>query len=171
MRLGRQASPWEFLALAPAAIRQLPTDEGLRFLAAANLGKLGLRTLALEQLDGLAEPSQAHPDVAGLRAALSGLPDDAISFDRRLANVLRALATIAQRSPHAASAGRQALAAWAVRQREQRLFATRDGNAIRTATSSAGLPADVARGNIRAAIEASVRKAIADAPTAWRGPR
>lgn len=170
LRLGRQAQPWEFLALAPAAIRQLPTDEGLRFLAAANLGKLGLRTLALEQLDYLADSSRAHPDVAALRAALSGLPDDAISFDRRLANVLRALAAIARNSPDAARAARQALPAWATRQRDHRLFLTTDGNAIRTAAESAGLPADVTRGNIRAAIESSVRKAVADAPDGMARP-
>ena len=72
LRLGQAGQPWDFLPLAAQALEQVPDQHALRFLAAANLARLGLRTPALEQLT-LLPPDK---DVAALSAAVSRLPSD-----------------------------------------------------------------------------------------------
>lgn len=95
--LGRASRPWEFLPAATLALTIAPGDPGLRFLAAANLARLGLRTLAREILDSLSEAVSHHPDIRALSAALSGLPDDRVSLTRRRRTLEQNLAAL--RSP------------------------------------------------------------------------
>ncbi len=75
VRLGQAGRPWEFLPLVAQALDQTPNADALRFLAAANLARLGLRTLALEQL-ALLDP--ANQDVKALTTATSQLPEDSV---------------------------------------------------------------------------------------------
>jgi len=74
VRAGQSGRPWDFLPLAAQALDQIQGDHALRFLTAANLARLGLRTLANEQLALLPD----HPDVNALRAAVARLPDDTV---------------------------------------------------------------------------------------------
>lgn len=80
IRAGQAGRPWDFLPLAAQALEQLGDDQALRFLTAANLARLGLRTLAQEQLETL----PAHPDVHALRVAVARLPDDRVTLGRTL---------------------------------------------------------------------------------------
>ncbi|MFG0327111.1 MAG: hypothetical protein ACF8SC_07590 [Phycisphaerales bacterium JB037] len=81
LRLGQVGKPWEFLPRAAQFLREgadaeTPIDEAVCFLASASLARLGLRTLALEQLAMLPDASRAHPDVGALESAIRRLPDD-----------------------------------------------------------------------------------------------
>ncbi len=82
LRLGQAGKPWEFLPIAAQAVVQAPHDQGLRFLLAANLARLGLRTAAQEQL---APFGTEHPDVAALLQAIKQLPPDAVAAPLRVA--------------------------------------------------------------------------------------
>lgn len=77
--LGQSGKPWEFLALSAKALAQAPGDEGLRFLTAANLARLGFATSARAHLGLLTLPAAEHPDISALSRALSGLPSDAMT--------------------------------------------------------------------------------------------
>lgn len=94
LRLGQVGTPWEFLHRAAQYLREgaasgAPIDEAICFLASAALARLGLRTLALEQLAMLPDPSRAHPDVGALKSAIRQLPDDRFSGARDAAGRLR----------------------------------------------------------------------------------
>src|SRR4051812_16397801 len=85
LRLGQAGRPWEFLGVAARALDQAPGDQGLRFLVAANLARLGLGTLAREQLEALPREAMGHPDVAALAGAIGSLPSDVVTGASRVA--------------------------------------------------------------------------------------
>jgi len=80
----RAGKPWGFLALGAMALRQAPLDHEVRFLFAANLARLGLRTLAGEQLAKLPPQAQEQPNIRQLAEALSGLPRDVVIIGARV---------------------------------------------------------------------------------------
>ncbi|GIK19707.1 MAG: hypothetical protein AMXMBFR77_20410 [Phycisphaerales bacterium] len=82
--LGRSGRPWEFLPIALQALEVVPSDAGIRFLAAANFARLGLITPAREMLDALPQHAQGDSDVADLRRAMNSLPDDRVPHAERL---------------------------------------------------------------------------------------
>jgi len=79
LRLGQTGRPQEFLPVAAQALAICPADDALRFLVAANLGRLGLVTAAVAHLNALSPNAQHEPDVLNLRKALSGLPFDQVT--------------------------------------------------------------------------------------------
>jgi hypothetical protein len=97
LRLSQGGQPWDFLPVAAVALDQAPEDHGLRFLTSANLARLGLKTMALEQLDKLPPAAQTHQDVAALRKALSALPDDLLSPDQLRCNCEANLMVLSKR--------------------------------------------------------------------------
>lgn len=91
LRLGQQGRPREFLCLAAQVLAIAPHDDAMRFLVAANLGRLGLMTAATAHLDTLQSASQREPDVINLRRALSGLPNDRLDPSQAVAMCRRNL--------------------------------------------------------------------------------
>jgi hypothetical protein len=80
VQMGRGAAqPWAFVPICRQALAIAPGDAELRFLCAANLARLGLRTLAIEELALLPTPAQSA--ATDLRAACQTLPDDRISAE------------------------------------------------------------------------------------------
>lgn len=126
MRLGRMARPWVFLPAASAMLALEPGDVGLRFLAAANLARLGLRTLAGEMLDGLPEAVREHPDVRTLDAALSGLPRDRVEVDWRAQVLARNAAALRRRAVDVSSEAD----AWRERAAMDEVYRCLDGNLV-----------------------------------------
>ena len=76
VRLGQAGRPWEFLPVVLQALRVAPADTGLRVLAAANFGAIGLRTAGLDQLGATASADAA---TVNLRRRLEALPEDRIA--------------------------------------------------------------------------------------------
>lgn len=75
LALGRAGRPWQFLRLAAQVLRD-HDDQALRFLAAANAARLGLRTIALRTLEPL---DPADGEVSALRAAIEATSEQAIA--------------------------------------------------------------------------------------------
>lgn len=123
--LGRASRPWEFLPAASLALTIAPNDPGLRFLAAANLARLGLRALSREILDSLSEAVSHHPDIRALSAALSGLPDDRVSLTRRRRTLEQNLASL--RTPGLA----EHLPRWHQHAATTQVYRCLDGNVVR----------------------------------------
>lgn len=78
LALGRSGKRWEFLRLAAQALSAAAHDVEIRFMAAANLGQLGLGTLAKIELDALPGEVRQDPQVLTLREAVGRLPSDEI---------------------------------------------------------------------------------------------
>ncbi|MBX3388250.1 MAG: glycosyltransferase family 1 protein [Phycisphaeraceae bacterium] len=92
LSLGRGTDSWKFLSLALPALSEQPEQPGLSLLAASHLAKLGLRTCALEQLNGLSEEIRRTPQVLALSAAVGSLQNDELTQSSRwLESNLRAL--------------------------------------------------------------------------------
>jgi len=125
--------PWSFLPIAAAALAIEPADHGVRFLAAANLARLGLKTLAHELLEVLPDTVTHHPDIRALTAALSGLPNDALTVDMRRRWAEVNLEALAGRGHDL----RSELPAAASRWSDTECFRTLDGNTVRRAASAA----------------------------------
>lgn len=83
LSLGRGTDSWKFLSLAFPALKQQPDHPGLSLLAASHLAKLGLRTCALEQLNGLSEELRRTPQVLALNAAVGSLQNDELTQSPR----------------------------------------------------------------------------------------
>lgn len=129
-KLGRSGRPWEFLPLAGAALAISPQDHGLRFLAAANLARLGLKTLSQEMLDLLPHAVSHHPDVATVQAALSGLPNDALTVAMRERVLVRNLQALGGMWVD------RDLAGWRLAARGQDVYKCLDGNVLRRDSGS-----------------------------------
>lgn len=127
LRLGRGAQPWEFVPVAVAALRAAPGDTAIRFLFAAALGRLGLRTLAIEQLGLIGGPDAEDASIGKLRGALAALPDDELSLSTRAAQLTGNLGALGERAadlmPH--------LAGWMERAGGVLAYRTVDGNVVR----------------------------------------
>ncbi|MCA9287788.1 MAG: hypothetical protein KDA05_04340 [Phycisphaerales bacterium] len=127
IRLGRSSEPWAFLPVGVAALRAAPGDAGVRFLFASALGRLGLRTLAIEQLALLSGEAAADPAVSGLRDALRALPDDEMPANTRRA-------TLAANLQHLGSRGTDLLPIaerWVEQADHTQVYRTLDRNAVR----------------------------------------
>ncbi len=74
LALGRSGRSWEFLS----RVQQVLRDDALNFLVAANIARLGLRTLAADALEELSPGARARPDAAALSLAIQGLPPDRV---------------------------------------------------------------------------------------------
>src|ERR1051325_3344762 len=98
VRLGQSGRAWEFLAVAARGLASAPGDHALRFLVSANLARLGLKTLAVEQLNELPADAQGHPDVAALRGAVATLPEDRVNASALRQNLLHNAAALRERA-------------------------------------------------------------------------
>ena len=127
IRLGRSGEPWAFLPVGVAALRAAPGDAGVRFLFASALGRLGLRTLAIEQLALITGDAAGDPAVSGLRDALRTLPDDEVDADARRATLAANLQHLGSRAadllPHAEG--------WLEQADQTQVYRTLDNNTVR----------------------------------------
>lgn len=124
--LGRAGRPRQFLPLAAQIVERVPGDEGLRFLLAANVAQLGLRTLAREILDSLAH-ARRDPEVARLAEAVEQLPDDRVALAVRLATALGNLRALRVRGVDLAGP----FEAWREDLARSQCFRCADGNLVR----------------------------------------
>ena len=136
---GRAGKPWEFLALAVQAAAQWPLDTGVRFLLAANLAQLGLRTLAGEALDALPEGARGDADVRALADALEQLPDDRVPVAHRRATALANLRVLRGRGLDGAGLLSAAFEAWSAGSGHDDCFRTADGNLVRRLRRGGGV--------------------------------
>ncbi|MEZ6233953.1 MAG: hypothetical protein R3B68_07165 [Phycisphaerales bacterium] len=127
IRLGRSSEPWAFLPVGVAALRAAAGDAGVRFLFASALGRLGLRTLAIEQLALLTGEAATDPAVSGLRDALRALPNDEIDADSRRSTLAANLQHLGPRAadllPHAEN--------WLKQADRTQVYRTLDHNIVR----------------------------------------
>ncbi|MBL8999949.1 MAG: hypothetical protein JNK25_02290 [Phycisphaerae bacterium] len=113
---GRTGLPGVFLPMAASALAQVPGDHLLRVLFAAHLARLGLRTLAEEQLVALSHIAGDDPNVRSLSDAVASLPPDRVALDE-LGRVLSInAAALEQRGIFITAALREAFDAGAVRE-------------------------------------------------------
>lgn len=127
VRLGQTGRPWDFVPVGLQGLKIAPSDAGLRILLAANLAKLGMRTLALEQLDTLEPAVASDASVQGLRRAVSVLPDDRLDPEVLQAVCRGNLDTLAGRGTDL----RAHLPAWRKAARSCDWFRASDGNIVR----------------------------------------
>lgn len=130
LRAGRSGGPWEFMPIAVAALRASAGDAEVRFLFSAALGRLGLRTLALEQLALVAAVGGHEPAIGQLRAALDGLASDELAASTRVENVRRNLGALGERGADLPAH----VGPWAGRLDGEQAYATTDGNVVRRRT-------------------------------------
>lgn len=100
LALGSQHKPWAFVPVARQALPQTAFDPELWFLLASNLADLGLRTLALDELNALVakRPHAGRmPRVVELRERIAKLPDDRVPADELRSNAQRAQRALAER--------------------------------------------------------------------------
>jgi len=126
IRLGQSGRPWDFIPVAERALLVAPQDAQIRVLAAANLARLHLRTLALEALSVLEPQQQDDPNVRAISSLMAQLPDDAISVGVRLARVKVNLEALAGRAVDLI----EHLPAWEARTSREKWFAASDGNIV-----------------------------------------
>lgn len=127
VRAGQAGRPWEFVPLGLQAMRLAPGDAGLRVLLAANLARLGLGTLAREQIELLPPEVAADPAARGLAIAVAGLPDDRIDPGSLAALCSANLDALSARGQDL----RGHLAGWAAAARGWEWFRAADGNIVR----------------------------------------
>lgn len=125
--LGRGSRPWDYLTVAARALDLAPLDHELRFLAAANLGKLGLRDAAEGQLGLLPEGVRQDPGVMALRDVLGKLPSEEISHGELISTCGRNLAVLQSRGVLKGVRTDE----WVESLRSWRICRTVDGNIVR----------------------------------------
>lgn len=138
--LGRAGRPWDYVPIALRALAQAPHDAGVRFLLAANLARLGLRTLAKEIIGDLPGPARSEPDVLALAAAIEQLPDDRVPPAARRTTALGNLRALRARGLDPDGALSAAFEAWSTQQDGSECFLAADGNLVRRPTHQ-GAPA------------------------------
>ena len=126
LRLGQQPDPWPFLELLGRALTAAPDDHAVRFLAAANLSKLGLPTLARAQLDELPAPLRAEPQIADLGRTLETIDEHRLDANDRVELCRANLETLAGRAPEATAVFER----WAGRAGGRQCFVANDGNVV-----------------------------------------
>ena len=117
--------------MAVRALAQVPEDTGLRFLLAANLAQLGLRTLAGEALEDLPESAESESDVVVLAELIAGLPEDRVSVRKRRELALGNLRALRVRGLDREGALSRAFEAWSGREEEVECFRDSAGNLVR----------------------------------------
>ena len=121
LALGRAGKPWQFLRLAAQVLRDRD-EPALRFLAAANAGRLGLRTIALRTLAPL---DQSDAEVSALSRAIEALREQ--TLEGRVENARRALDLLGDRL-HGPADLDDRFAQWAAAAGPA--FVTSDGNTV-----------------------------------------
>lgn len=125
--LGRSGRPRDFIPLAAQVVERVPEDGGLRFLLAANVAQLGLKTLAVETLAELPAAALQEPDVRTLLAAIERLPDDRIGPEERAATAAGNIRALRVRGVDLAGA----FEVWREGLAESDCFRCADGNLVR----------------------------------------
>lgn len=128
--LGRSGRARDFIPIA-AKVLASAEDPGLRFLLAANLASLGLRTLAAEEIDRLPEAARADGDVQTLSRAIQALPEDRVRPEQRRRTLVGNLRAIRVRDPETADTLSDVLDRWMTRLRSSDCFLAADGNLVR----------------------------------------
>jgi hypothetical protein len=132
VHLGQGAGrPWTFLPVCWQALRVVPGDVGLRILCAANLARLGLRTLAMEELDALTGQAMEDAAAIDLRRACAQLPDDRLPAREMVEQCRRNLHRLSDERCSSAPALRESFDQWARRAGDDEWFRTLDGEVIR----------------------------------------
>src|ERR1051326_7195010 len=127
VRLGQAGRAWEFVPVGMQAVRLAPEDWGMRVLLAANLARLGLQTLAREQIAALPEAVRADESVRGLAAAVGRMADDRPCVDELAATAGRNLEALAPRGMDL----RSSISEWRAAAGEWDWFRASDGNFVR----------------------------------------
>ena len=136
VRLGQTGRAWEFLPIAYQAVGVAPEDWGLRVLLAANLARLGLKTLAAEQMAMLPEGVAGNPEVRGLAALIGGMREDRIGRERLIETCRKNLVALAARGLDL----EHEFLTWAEDANRATWFRATDGNVVRrTGAAWAGL--------------------------------
>ncbi len=119
--------------MAHRALEVAPQDAQVRVLAAANLARLHLRTLALEALGSLEPEHHDNPNVRAIGSLLAQLPSDEIAPRTRLERVRANLDILAARAVDL----RRHISAWEARTAAERWFQASDGNVVCTGPARA----------------------------------
>ena len=126
--LGQAGRPWDYCSVAVRALVQVPHDAGLRFLLAANLARLGLRTLAGETLGALPESARGEGDVVALAGAIDRLADDRVCARERRRTALGNLRALRARGFDADGSLSAAFGAWSAGLEGDECFRAVEGN-------------------------------------------
>ncbi|MGE3107118.1 MAG: hypothetical protein AB7G11_08775 [Phycisphaerales bacterium] len=125
LAIARSGDAWRAIPYCLQVLRVSPGDEEIGYQAAALLGRLGLRTVALDLLDSL-PGLKAVGTVKSLRSAVERLDDDRISEESRREICARNLRCVRIDEGHK----REWFAAWSRSAGERECFRTSDGNVV-----------------------------------------
>jgi hypothetical protein len=125
--LGQSGRPWDFTPVAYQALSVAPQDWGLRILCAANLARLGLVTLANEQLEACPPEIRANGSVADLTRAMAAMPLDRLGMDHLQATLDTNLGVLERRGVKL----RADVLAWRNHAEGWDWFRALDGNIVR----------------------------------------
>ncbi len=125
--LGRIGDAWGYLPVAAQALRIAPADDAIRFLLCASLARLGLRTLAGEQIQRLGPQVRELAEVRALGASLDGLPPDRVPESELIEQARVNLASLGKRG----EALTGAFGTWRESLASVPVFRTSDGNHAR----------------------------------------
>ncbi|RMD65374.1 MAG: hypothetical protein D6824_02770, partial [Planctomycetota bacterium] len=145
VRIGReellaleQRAPWRFLPVAMQALEQAPDDVELRLTLVVALARLGLNTLALEQLLKTPAAVRREGDLPQLEAMLrDSAGRDRISPQAALRRARNLCAALAARGVDLS----EALERFGQRVERTERFVADDGNVVRRRTGEEGLAA------------------------------
>lgn len=138
VRLGRAGRAWEFVPLGVQVVASTPGDAGLRFLLAANLARLGLVTLAREQIAAMAAEAKQDSDVRALAGAIQAMPNDVVPAGERVARGRAAAQALRRRGTDLLGD----LEGWADQAHAHECFRALDGNVVRRRGQSLELLGD-----------------------------
>jgi|GEM_PF-433924 len=97
LRSALEGNPWQAVPLVMARLARSPGESELRLLVARALARLGLATLAREQLALAATGLGSDPRVASVRDVLEALPDDRVPAEWRASTCRGNLAAMVNR--------------------------------------------------------------------------
>jgi hypothetical protein len=127
VQLGRAGRPWDFVPLGVQVVASAPGDAGVRFLLAANFARLGLVTLAREQMSAIPAEVRQDPDVQALSGAILAMPNDVMPAAERVARGKAAAEALRLRGVDVFSD----LEFWVDQASGYECFRTLDGNVVR----------------------------------------
>ncbi|MDX2146494.1 MAG: hypothetical protein SFZ23_03140 [Planctomycetota bacterium] len=139
IKLGQSGSPWEFLQLLGRLQDRALEDPGLRFLCAANLAKLGLSTLASEQLAALPRDMVSHAEVLALSTAIASLADDELDREAIIDTCRENVRALVARHFVASPVAAHWLSEFIERASQTQWFRAVDGNIVRRSRDTQSL--------------------------------